>query len=93
MTIYRTPIDKTSGPNCGPTSIATLTGKTLGEVMAYIRQTIGKGPNWKGSTLNPKWKHGETFIKSGDIYKTTGAFRGEPDTGRRAQRPLPKMPD
>tara|TARA_R110002020_G_scaffold18695_3_gene64990 strand:- start:1970 stop:3028 length:1059 start_codon:yes stop_codon:yes gene_type:complete len=78
MTIYRTPIDTTSGPNCGPTSIATLTGKTLAEVMAYIRQTIGKGPNWKGSTLNPKWKHGETFIKSGDIFKSLEHFGANP---------------
>jgi len=83
MTIYRTPIDKTSGPNCGPTSIATLTGKTLAEVMTYIREAIGKGPNWKGSTLNPKWVQwegvtGETFIKSGDIYKALDHFGVNP---------------
>lgn len=55
MTIYSTPVDSKSGPNCGPTSIATLTGKTLAEVMAYIRKDRGYKANWKGSTRNHRW--------------------------------------
>ena len=55
MTTYRTPVDSKSGPNCGPTSIATLTGKTLAEVMDFIRKDRGYKANWKGSTRNHRW--------------------------------------
>ena len=55
MTIYSTPVDSKSGPNCGPTSIATLTGKTLAEVMDFIRKDRGYKANWKGSTRNHRW--------------------------------------
>jgi len=77
MTIYSTPVDSKSGPNCGPTSIATLTGKTLAEVMAYIRKDRGYKANWKGSTRNHRWGSVCPAL-DGDIGRALTHFAANP---------------
>ena len=77
MTTYRTPVDSKSGPNCGPTSIATLTGKTLAEVMAYIRKDRGYKANWKGSTRNHRWGSVCPAL-DGDIGRALTHFAANP---------------
>lgn len=77
MTTYSTPVDSKSGPNCGPTSIATLTGKTLAEVMAYIRKDRGYKANWKGSTRNHRWGSVCPAL-DGDIGRALTHFAANP---------------
>ena len=70
MTTYRQPSDQRLGPNCGPTSVAVLTGKPLGEVMSLIRDQQGFRANWKGSTRNRGFRHGG---KQSDCYQALEA--------------------
>ena len=77
MTTYSTPVDSKSGPNCGPTSIATLTGKTLAEVMDFIRKDRGYKANWKGSTRNHRWGSVCPAL-DGDIGRALTHFAANP---------------
>jgi len=84
MTIYRQPADSTSGPNCGPTSVAVLTGYPLAAVMGTIRSAHGYPANWKGSTANRGFRFdGE----QGDCFKALAHYGMNPvvETALQAQ--------
>jgi hypothetical protein len=73
--IYRQPADATSGPNCGPTSVAVLTGKPLAAVLDLIKAAGDKPGNWKGSTRNRGPRHGG---ENGDCFKALAALGANP---------------
>jgi len=75
MTVYRQPADATSGPNCGPTSVAVLTAKPLADVLAFIKADCRRGAAWKGSTRNRGRRHGG---ENSDCYKALAHFGANP---------------
>ena len=75
MTIYRQPADQTHGPNCGPTSVAVLTGNPLTDVMDLIRTTAGYGTSWKGGTVNRGYFHSD---EKGECFKALHALDANP---------------
>ena len=65
MTEYRQPEGVSRNqPNCGPTSVAVLTGMSLRRSMAMIRKIGGYSPKWKGGTKN---RHPDP--RDGDLFK------------------------
>jgi hypothetical protein len=65
MTEYRQPEGVSSNqPNCGPTSVAVLTGMSLRRSMAMIRKIGGYSPKWKGGTKNRR-----PDPRDGDLFK------------------------
>lgn len=47
--VLKLPADHWSGPHCGVTAIAVLSGHTFQEVWDYFKKR--KGPRWKGTLL------------------------------------------
>jgi len=72
--IYRQPADATSGPNCGPTSVAVLTANPLANVMAFIKADNNKAATWKGSTEN----RGRKANEGGECFKALDHFGANP---------------
>lgn len=38
-------------PNCGVTAVAIISGKSVADVFAYMKEKFGRGGNWKGRTF------------------------------------------
>ena len=90
MTEYRQPEGASSNqPNCGPTSVAVLTGMSLRQSMAMIRKIGGYSPKWKGGTKNPRFNSFRD-PRDGDLFKALDKAgfnpRVDSDINERVQR-------